>query len=111
MIPVEFFSLERGLTVHLESKDLVELALRGQRQAHALAEHVLFAEAQDRRPSGCARQLRQIGRVQPEAAKRRFLPVSANTDRDRIDAAAQLSDRADHHRVGGRQRRPAQPLW
>ena len=55
VIPVEFFRFERGLPVHFESKDLVELALRGQRQAHSLAEHILFAETQDRRLPGCAR--------------------------------------------------------
>jgi hypothetical protein len=84
--PVNFFSLEWRFSVHFEPEDLIEFALRGERQGHRLPEYVLLDEAQDGSPTGRPGQFRQILGTKTKPAERRLPPISAQAYGNGFDA-------------------------
>ena len=111
MVPIKFLGLERGLTIHFEGQHLVELALRSQRQGHGLAQHV--GARRGGAPSPCRPERGNSARPVAPRPKRPSgvsLPFRRRPTATASTPLASGADRGDHYRVGGAERRPAQPL-
>src|SRR6202023_1761700 len=110
MVPVEFLRRERGLAVHLESERLVELSFGSKRQADGLAQHIGLAQAKHRVPARHAGQVGHTDRSESKMAERALLAVMPLIDGNSFGPLLQGTDRSDHQRIAGTQRRSAQFL-
>ena len=110
VVPVKFLGGERGLPIHLEGERLIDLAFRGERQNHRLAQDIGLAQAQHHGFASRARQFGETGGAQRKLAEKSLLAVSAQADGNRFDPMAGGADRRDHRRIGGGRSGAAQAL-